>query len=92
MLVWPARCASQLKNVQARRAPAGASIRPGLSIASGWFRSGRGVLGRCSTLLIGIAFAVGMVFATQAFGSDVTDCPHIIWKHGHYVCVIDENG
>jgi len=33
MLVWPARCASQPKNVQARRAPAGGSIRPGLNIA-----------------------------------------------------------
>jgi hypothetical protein len=33
MLVWPARCASQPKNVQARRAPAGGPIRPGLNIA-----------------------------------------------------------
>jgi hypothetical protein len=44
------------------------------------------------TLLVGIAFAVGMVFASQAFASEVTDCPHIVWKHGHYVCVIEDNG
>jgi hypothetical protein len=25
------------------------------------------------------------------FASDVTDCPHIVWKHGHYVCVFEEN-
>jgi hypothetical protein len=43
------------------------------------------------TLLIGIVFAVGMVLATQAFASDATDCPHIVWKHGHYVCVIEDN-
>jgi transketolase len=44
------------------------------------------------TLLIGIAFAVGMLLATQAFASEVTDCPHIVSKHGHYVCVIEDNG
>ena len=43
-------------------------------------------------LLIGIVFAVGIVLATQAFASDATDCPHIVWKHGHYVCVIEDNG
>jgi membrane-associated PAP2 superfamily phosphatase len=53
-------------------------------------RSWRGF--RMKTLLIGIAFAVGMVLATQAFASDATDCPHIVWKHGHYVCVIEDNG
>ena len=43
------------------------------------------------TLLVGIALAVGMVLATQAFASDVTDCPHIVWTHGHYVYVIEDN-
>jgi hypothetical protein len=43
------------------------------------------------TLLITIAFAVGMVLATQALASDVTDCPHIVWRHGHYICVFEEN-
>jgi hypothetical protein len=51
---------------------------------------GLGVL-EMKPLLITIAFAVGMVLATQAFASDVTDCPHIVWKHGHYVCVFEEN-
>jgi Flp pilus assembly pilin Flp len=44
------------------------------------------------TLLIGIAIAVGMLVATRAVGSELTDCPHIVWKHGHYVCVTDDNG
>jgi hypothetical protein len=43
------------------------------------------------TMLIGIALAVGMVPANKAFASDVSDCPHIVWKHGHYVCVIEDN-
>jgi hypothetical protein len=43
------------------------------------------------TMLIGIALAVGMVPATKAFASDVSDCPQIVWKHGHYVCVIEDN-
>jgi hypothetical protein len=43
------------------------------------------------TLLTGIAFAVGMVLATQALAAEVTDCPHIVWKNGHYVCSIVEN-
>lgn len=45
------------------------------------------------TLLIGIAIAVGMLVATRAVAaSELTDCPHIVWKHGHYVCVMDDNG
>jgi hypothetical protein len=44
------------------------------------------------TLLIGIAFATGTLLAIRAVASEVTDCPHIVWKHGHYVCVIDDNG
>jgi hypothetical protein len=43
------------------------------------------------TLLTSIAFAVGMVLATQALAAEVTDCPHIVWKNGHYVCSIVEN-
>jgi hypothetical protein len=37
--------------------------------------------------LAGIAFAVGMVLATQAFAYDNTSsrCPHSGWKNGHYV-------
>ncbi len=44
------------------------------------------------TLLTGIAFAVGMVLATQAFAAyatDGTDCPHVVLQNGHYVCDID---
>jgi len=39
-------------------------------------------------LITGIAFALGMVLATEAFASyDVyTRCPHSGWKNGHYVC------
>jgi hypothetical protein len=41
-------------------------------------------LGRLAmkTLLAGIAFAIGMVFASQAFA---LPC-HGIWQNGHYVC------
>jgi hypothetical protein len=42
----------------------------------------QGKLGRSAmkTLLVGIAFAIGMVFASQAFA--LPYCP----THGHYVC------
>ena len=36
------------------------------------------------TLLVGIAFAIGMVFASQAFA--LPYCPHGMWNHGHYNC------
>ena len=32
-------------------------------------------------LLAGIAFAIGLAFATQAFA-----LPYCQWQHGHYVC------
>jgi hypothetical protein len=35
------------------------------------------------TLLVGIAFAIGMVFASQAFP---LPCPDGTWQNGHYVC------
>ena len=35
-------------------------------------------------LLMGIAFAIGMVFASQAFA--LPYCSHGSWQHGHYVC------
>jgi hypothetical protein len=38
------------------------------------------------TLLVGIAFAIGMAFTSQAFATDLPDCPKGGWKHGHYVC------
>jgi hypothetical protein len=38
------------------------------------------------TLLVGIAFAVVMVFASQAFASDLPDCPKRHWVKGHYIC------
>jgi hypothetical protein len=38
------------------------------------------------TLLIGIAFAIAMMFTTQAFATDLPDCPNVKWKNGHYVC------
>ena len=45
----------------------------------------QGNLGRAAmkTLLVGIAFAMGMVFASQAFA--LPYCPNSTW-HGHYVC------
>ena len=41
--------------------------------------------------LLTVTFAVGMVLATQALAAEVTDCLHIVWKNGHYVCSIVEN-
>jgi hypothetical protein len=39
------------------------------------------------TLLIGLVFsAIAMVFASQAFASDVPDCPKVTLKHGVYAC------
>jgi hypothetical protein len=38
------------------------------------------------TLLVGIAFAVVMVFTSQAFASELPDCPNVKWKNGHYIC------
>jgi hypothetical protein len=42
-------------------------------------------LGRSAmkTLLVGIAFAIGLVFASQAFA---LPCPNGTWQGGHYVC------
>ena len=39
-------------------------------------------------LLTGIAFAVGMVLASQAFAATTTNsqCPNFVLKNGHYVC------
>jgi hypothetical protein len=37
-------------------------------------------------LLAGIAFAIAIVFASQAFATDLPDCPNGKWKNGHYVC------
>jgi hypothetical protein len=34
-------------------------------------------------LLVGIAFAIGLVFASQAFA---LPCPKGAWQHGHYMC------
>jgi hypothetical protein len=33
------------------------------------------------TLLVGIAFTIAMVFASQAFALEYCQ-----WQHGHYVC------
>ena len=35
-------------------------------------------------LLMGIAFAIGMAFASQAVA--LPYCSHGSWQHGHYVC------
>jgi hypothetical protein len=35
------------------------------------------------TLLVGITFAVGMVFASQAFA---LPCPNGTWQNGHFIC------
>jgi hypothetical protein len=37
-------------------------------------------------LLVGIAFAIAMIFTSQAFATDLPDCPSVKWKNGHYVC------
>jgi hypothetical protein len=37
------------------------------------------------TLLVGIAFAIGIVFASQAFA--LPYCPNGNWQHGQFVCV-----
>jgi hypothetical protein len=36
------------------------------------------------TLLAGVAVAIGMLFASQAFA---LPCPNGAWQDGHYVCV-----
>ena len=35
-------------------------------------------------LLVSIAFATGMVFASQALA--LPYCPNSTWQYGHYVC------
>jgi hypothetical protein len=35
------------------------------------------------TLLVGIVFAIGLVFASQA---SALPCPNGTWQGGHYVC------
>jgi hypothetical protein len=37
-------------------------------------------------LLLGIAFAIAMIFTSQAFASNLPDCPNVKWIQGHYVC------
>jgi hypothetical protein len=37
-------------------------------------------------LLVGIAFAMAIVFTSQAFATDLPDCPNVKWKNGHYIC------
>jgi hypothetical protein len=37
-------------------------------------------------LLVGIAFATAIVFTSQAFASDLPDCPKGHWEKGHYIC------
>lgn len=37
-------------------------------------------------LLAGIAFAVGMVLASQAYAATSSQCPNFVLKNGHYVC------
>ncbi len=37
-------------------------------------------------LLAGIAFAFVTAFASQAFATELPDCPNGSWQHGHYVC------
>ena len=38
------------------------------------------------TLLACIAFALAMAFTSQAFATDLPDCPKGAWKQEHYVC------
>jgi hypothetical protein len=37
------------------------------------------------TLLVGVAFAMGMVFASQAFA--LPYCPNGSWQNGQFICV-----
>jgi hypothetical protein len=37
------------------------------------------------TLLVGVAFAMGMVFASQAFA--LPYCPQGTWQNGQFICV-----
>jgi hypothetical protein len=37
-------------------------------------------------LLLGVAFAIAMIFTSQAFATDLPDCPNAKFKRGHYVC------
>jgi hypothetical protein len=37
-------------------------------------------------LLVGIAFAMAIVFTSQAFATGLPDCPNVKWKNGHYIC------
>jgi hypothetical protein len=42
-------------------------------------------------LLVGIAFAMAIVFTSQAFATELPDCPNGKWKNGHYVCGDEAN-
>jgi len=35
------------------------------------------------TLLVSVAFAIGLVFASQAFA---LPCPNGTWQNGHFTC------
>jgi hypothetical protein len=37
-------------------------------------------------LLIAFAFGVAMFFTTEAFATDLPDCPNVKWKQRHFVC------
>ena len=38
------------------------------------------------TLLVGIIFIIAIFSTSQAFATDLPDCPNVKWKHGRYVC------
>jgi hypothetical protein len=44
-------------------------------------------LGRSAMKTLGIAFVIGIVFASQAFA---LPCPNGTWQGGHYVCATYE--
>jgi hypothetical protein len=37
-------------------------------------------------LLVGVAFAIVIIFTSQAFAAELPDCPNVQWRHGHYIC------
>jgi len=44
------------------------------------------------TFLTCIALAVGIVFTSQAFAaSGISDCAHVGWKNGHYICDLGDD-
>ncbi len=47
-----------------------------------------------ATVTHALGIALAMVLVSHAFAAnatEVTDCPHIVWQNGHYVCGLGDN-